>query len=338
MWLGADPEGNPTPIQSYGVAISHNTINQADGLGNGAITMSLGWYAGPSPGTWDFAESPLIFNNAISNIDGPPPSVNTPWTNCPNSEWARVGINVNTSEVWHAVLAQNSCTSVTQNLWDVATRSKRVCTNAGATSCECSYYVQGAESVTTASQSSGSISYTSAENKGDTNLVIINWSGTGVGISSVTDGANNTYRLVGGAEVIPAGTFSLPSDVHQAIYFAPNIASASSNMVTVAFNGAATDTTLRVLEYQGLDPNEPVDVAIARYGNNVSLNSGFVTPTDGNDLLVSVDFAQSTGIAASAGNTVRLIRTDPILGSDMVEDSTVSTIAAYGTSAVATAP
>ena len=74
------------------MTIAHNTINQADGLHGGAIVLTRGWFAGPSPGTWDLEDNTLIFGNTISNVPGAPRHVVTgplayttsPYKNCPN--------------------------------------------------------------------------------------------------------------------------------------------------------------------------------------------------------------------------------------------------------------
>ena len=54
----------------------------------------------------------------------------------------------------------------------------------------------------------------------------------------------------------------------QAIYYAKNIlaASANGNTITVAFNTAAKYPDLRIAEYSGIDPTNPVDVVSAAQG------------------------------------------------------------------------
>jgi hypothetical protein len=48
---GASPTpDSPPPVESYGISISHNVVTHADGLNGGAIDLTRGWYAGPSPG------------------------------------------------------------------------------------------------------------------------------------------------------------------------------------------------------------------------------------------------------------------------------------------------
>jgi hypothetical protein len=339
VWLGADPLTNfPPPVESYGLSISHNTINRADGLNDGAISMTLGWYGGPPPATWDLIESALVFQNTIGNVDAPLPAPSTQWPFCPNYQSSRIGVHLRDAGVWHTVLAGNSCTNVTKNLLDTGTRTKRVCSNAPVNSCECSYYVQGNEAVAaTTTQGSTSLAYQNAQLAGDLNLVVVDWVGTGVQVSSVVDTAGNTYQLAAGPTVVPA-SISQMGDLHQSIYYANNIVAASSNTVTVTFAAAASGTVVRVAEYQGLDPNNPFDTATGSYGTNTTSDSGWMTTSNANDLLIGANLTPSTGTSAGAGYTSRLLRTDPTLGSDIIEDRTTGIVAAYHATAPVASP
>jgi hypothetical protein len=46
---GPTTRSAPPATVSYGLSISHNTINHADGLNGGAISFSPTWYQGPAP-------------------------------------------------------------------------------------------------------------------------------------------------------------------------------------------------------------------------------------------------------------------------------------------------
>jgi len=55
--------------------------------------------------------------------------------------------------------------------------------------------------------------------------------------------------------------------------------------VTVTFASAATAPDIRILEYSGADPSNPVDVTVATTGSSATSSSGAVTTTNANDLL-----------------------------------------------------
>ena len=96
-------------------------------------------------------------------------------------------------------------------------------------------------------QSTVSVTYTSAQVAGDTNILAIGWNNATSNITSVTDSAGNTYQLA-----VPTAR---GSGVSQAIYYASNInaAGAGANTVTVTFNTATPYVDIRALEYSGLD-------------------------------------------------------------------------------------
>ena len=96
---------------------------------------------------------------------------------------------------------------------------------------------------------------------GNLNVVVVGWNDITSTISSVTDSLGNTYAQ--------AAALVTGSAERQAIYYAKNIAG-GSNTVTVAFNQAARIVDVRVLEYSGLDTNNPLDVTASAAGNNVT--------------------------------------------------------------------
>ena len=122
-------------------------------------------------------------------------------------------------------------------------------------------------------QSAVSVTYTSAQIAGDTNILAIGWNNATSNITSVTDSAGNTYQLA-----VPTAR---GNGISQAIYYAKNIkaAAAGTNTVTVTFNTATPFVDIRALEYSGLDPVNPFDVGTSASGNGTSANSGTVTTT-----------------------------------------------------------
>jgi hypothetical protein len=122
----------PPPL-SIGVSISHNSITHADGLMGGAITVQPTWYRGPAHYTQPLIENLLIHHNRISNISGPGTH-----SACGYAAAARIGIRLDGEQsVAASVLYMNSCVDVTTSLVDHGTRTRKMCDNASADSCEC---------------------------------------------------------------------------------------------------------------------------------------------------------------------------------------------------------
>jgi hypothetical protein len=329
-WYGASPDApSAPPIESYGVSISHNTVTQADDLNGGAIAITKGWYSGPPPSTWQYAENTLIFWNSINNITNPPSGPSSSYASC-SSTFPRQGIHFDDPLVWHTVLYANSCSNVAQSLNDQGTATLRVCPAGGvaANSCECAPYVQGTETSMSASGGAASATFSGAQAAGDFNLVVVNWDGA-TPLSSVTDSSGNTYTLLGGgADAFPASAPNSPNVV-QATYYASNIVAATNNTVTVSFNGPMAGATVRLAEYRGIDPINPIDVTASAYGIGVVADSGWVTTTNPSDLLVGIELTGGTSTWPAPSYTARQMDMSEPAGSDLIEDEFVTTAGAY---------
>ena len=120
-------------------------------------------------------------------------------------------------------------------------------------------YVQSAYTCPQAAQTTVSVSYSAAQGAGDLNVVVVGWNDTTNTVSSVTDSLGNAYQLA-------VGPTKESSSLTQSIYYAKNIVG-GSNQVTVQFSGAAAYADIRILEYSGLDPLNPLDVAFRRQRN-----------------------------------------------------------------------
>jgi hypothetical protein len=179
-------------------------------------------------------------------------------------------------------------------------------------------------SATPASAQTVTVIYTQAQTAGNLNVVVVGWNDSTSTISTVTDSVGNTYA-VAAARIAQSGTAS------QAIYYAKNIASAAAgaNTVTVTFNVAANAVDTRIAEYSGLDTVNPLDVSVGAQGNSATSNSGAVTTTTANDLLVGANLVQSVTTAAGAGYTSRIITVD----CDILEDRVVSATGSYSATA-----
>jgi hypothetical protein len=156
---------------------------------------------------------------------------------------------------------------------------------------------------------------------GDFNVVVVGWNDSTATVSGVTDTKGNAYtRAVG--PTVQSGIAS------QSIYYAKNIATATAgaNTVTVTFSTAATYPDIRILEYRGLDPSNPVDVTAASSGNSATSSSGSVNTKNANDLIFAANLVQTAAAVPVSGFTKRLL-TSP--DGDIAEDRTVTATGSY---------
>jgi len=163
--------------------------------------------------------------------------------------------------------------------------------------------------------------YASAQGAGDLNVVVVGWSDSTATVSTVTDTKGNVYTLAVGPTVVPGA-------VSQSIYYAKNIAGATAggNTVTVKFSTTASYPDVRILEYSGLDVNNPLDGGMGAVGSATTSDSGALVTTNSNDLLVGANTVLTSTTAAGAGYTNRMI-TDP--DGDLVEDRVVTAVGSY---------
>ena len=186
-------------------------------------------------------------------------------------------------------------------------------------------YVQGNYATPQASQTTVSVKFNAVQIAGDLNVVAVGWNDSTATVSGVTDTAGNAYTLAVGPTVI-SGVAT------QSIYYAKNIvaAAAGANTVTVTFSPGARYPDIRILEYSGADPANPVDVTAAGSGNSATSNSGSATTTNTTDLLFAANLVQSTTTGAGSGFTSRLL-TAP--DSDIAEDRMVTATGSYSATA-----
>src|SRR2546422_3108879 len=162
-------------------------------------------------------------------------------------------------------------------------------------------FVQSNSATPQSPQTTVTVTYTAAQTLGNLNVVVVGWNNSTAAVSSVTDSRGNAYA-VAAAPVVQSGTAS------QVIYYAKNIsaAGAGANTVTVTFSTAAAFPDIRIAEYSGLDTVSPLDVSVGAQGTTTSTsNSGPVTTTNANDLLVGANLVQSITTGAGTGFTSR---------------------------------
>ncbi len=167
--------------------------------------------------------------------------------------------------------------------------------------------------------------YGAAQTGGNLNVVIVGWNDTVATVTSVTDTKNNVYVLAVGPTIYPGG-------LSQSIYYAKNIvgATAGSNTVTVNFSTSATYPDIRILEYSGLDINSPLDAFSTATGTAVAMDSGPVSTSNANDLLVGANIVLTSTAAAGSGFSNRVI-TSP--DGDLAEDKLVTALGSYDATA-----
>jgi hypothetical protein len=181
-------------------------------------------------------------------------------------------------------------------------------------------YVQGNYATPQTPQSTITVPYPSAQTVGHLNVVVVGWNDSNTLISSVTDSSQNVYRRA----IAPTVTDS----ISQAIYYAANIAGAAAgnNLVTVTFGKAAQYPDVRILEYNGIDPANPIDGFTGAIGDSGTSSSGALLTTNPVDLLVAANTVATNTAAASSGFVPRMLTTPD---HDMVEDRTVTAVGSY---------
>ena len=110
---------------------------------------------------------------------------------------------------------------------------------------------------------SATAKFAAAQSAGDLNVVFIGWNDSTTTINTVMDSKGNVYQLA-------VGPTKISGLATQAVYYAPNIASAAANAnsVTVSFNGSAPYPDLRILEYTGASATNPIDAVGAATGTS----------------------------------------------------------------------
>ena len=179
-------------------------------------------------------------------------------------------------------------------------------------------FVQVAAATPQTTTSTVNVAFPGAQTAGNLNVVVVGWNDSAAVVQSITDSAGNSYALAYGPTTGTA--------LRESIYYAKNIAGSGSNSVTVVFNQGAIRADVRILEYSGVDPSNPLDVATGTSGNSNIADSGPVTTTAANELIFGADMVTANTIVAGAPFTARTI-TSP--DSDIAEDRVVNVPGSY---------
>jgi YD repeat-containing protein len=163
------------------------------------------------------------------------------------------------------------------------------------------------------------VTYSGAQSAGNFNVLKVSWADPSASVVSVVDSNGNTYvSAVGPTET---------GGSSQSLYYAKNVvaAAAGSNTVTVTFSTPLWYPDLIVAEYAGIDTANPLDLAQAGTGFGTTADSGAMTTTHANDLLVAAGTSNTELTAAGAGFTARAISD----GGALLEDRIVTSAGAY---------
>lgn len=185
-------------------------------------------------------------------------------------------------------------------------------------------YVQGNYATPQTAKSTVSVKYKSVQTAGDLNVVVVGWNNSTAKVNAISDSIGNTYLLAVGPTIV-SGTLS------QSIYFAKNIAAASAgaNSVVVTFSKTASYPDIRILEYSGADPNNPVDAFGANSGTSSPTNASTTTVNPA-DLLFAANTVRTVTTGPGVGFTQRLLTS---ADADIAEDEMVAAAGNYAATA-----
>jgi hypothetical protein len=154
-------------------------------------------------------------------------------------------------------------------------------------------------------------------------VVVVGWNDTTSLVNSVTDSKGNVYKLA-----LVATTFN---GLSQSIYLAKNIGASASNTVTIVCNKQAAYLDVRIAEYSGIDPVNPIDVVMAAAGSATLSSTGAMLTTNATDILIAANTVMTVTTGPGAGFTQRILT---IPDADILEDKVVTKAGTY----VGTAP
>jgi hypothetical protein len=178
-------------------------------------------------------------------------------------------------------------------------------------------FVQHAENMTGAASTSISVQWPMPQTAGNMNILVFHHSFSQA-ITSVTDTSGNTY-------VLAVGPVDHPNTGQETIMYAPGIAAATSNTVTVAFDMAG-GLYMSALEYAGLSR---VDVTTSNIGSSTAMDSGTLTTTRAPTLLFAAALPSGSTITSDPAFTDRTN-----LGGGEIEDRIASAAGPFQTAQV----
>jgi hypothetical protein len=181
-------------------------------------------------------------------------------------------------------------------------------------------YVQGNYAVPQTPQKTVSVPYAASQTAGDLDIVVVGWNDSVAKVSSVVDSQGNSYQLAAGPTV--------GNGLTQSIYCARNIrsAAANANVVTINYSAAAAYPDIRILEYIGIDPINPVEGAVSTTNNGPICTTAALKINNTNDLLFGANTVKTSSTRAQGGFTQRIL-TKP--DGDIVQDKALTLTGSY---------
>jgi hypothetical protein len=172
------------------------------------------------------------------------------------------------------------------------------------------------------SRRSVDVPFKNPQGAGDLNVVVIGWFDLGVSLANVVDSAGNPYQAAG-----PPASVSGSDPIEQVIYFAPRVAAAVSNVVTVTFDSPACSPDIRVLEFSGVST---LDVSAGASGTSGAASVTAAVPTKhAPELIVGGGSAAAGFSVADPPYTLAIISEDL----DIAEYRVVDDVGTYTASA-----
>ena len=186
-------------------------------------------------------------------------------------------------------------------------------------------YVQGNYATPPTLQTTVNVPFTGRQGAGDLNIVVVGWHDSSAAVNAISDSTGNKYARAVGPTVVNG-------QLSQSIYYAKNIGSAAAgaNSVAVTFSHPAINPDVRILEYSGADPANPVDVTAANSGSGTSSSSGWASTTNAMDLIFGANVVSGQTSGPGMGFTQRLLT--PANG-HIAEDEMVTATGSYGATA-----
>lgn len=184
-------------------------------------------------------------------------------------------------------------------------------------------FMQAAAAAQSASASTIEVTFDQAQRAGDLVVVAIGW-GSG-SLTQIGDTVGNHY-------VAAVGPTRISGGLTQSIYYAKNIAAADAgtNTLTVTLSASTTPLSLVALEYAGLDPTSPLDVASGFGGRSSAPDSGSATTTSAPELVVGAGVTLGAFTGAGSMYTLRKLNGS---GLGVAEDAIVSSVGTYSATA-----
>ena len=185
-------------------------------------------------------------------------------------------------------------------------------------------FVQVNSATPQGSESTVTVPFPQAQGTGDLDVIAIGFNDSTSTITSVTDSEGNAYQL--------AASTTRGTGLSQAVYYAKNIkaATAGSNVVTVQFSDAVPYPDVRVAEYSGVDPVNPLDTSASAVGSGATTNSGNLTTSAASELIFGAGMTTDRFVGGTNGLISRLIT--PVDG-DIAGDESAGTPGTYAATA-----